>query len=71
MLMEDGHAASMKSSSRGLNRCLTGSNCLMDEIHMDIGRSWACFFTLRGQAHPMSSLNNGAMGNMLCVYASE
>lgn len=46
MLMEEGHAASMKSRSRGLSRCLTGSSCLMDEIHMDMGRSCACFFTL-------------------------
>lgn len=46
MLMEDGHAASMKSRSRGLRRCRTGSSCLMEEIHMDMGRSCACFFTL-------------------------
>ena len=71
MLMEEGHAASMKSSSRGLNRCLTGSNCFMDEIHIDMGRSWACFFTLWGQVHPMQSLDNGATGNMLCMYPSE
>lgn len=46
MLMEDGHAASMKSRSRGLRRCRTGSSCWMEEIHMDMGRSCACFFTL-------------------------
>lgn len=47
MLMEDGHAASMKSRSRGLSRCRTGCSCLMEEIHMDMGRSSACFFTLK------------------------
>lgn len=47
MLMEDGHAASMKSRSRGFRRCRTGSSCLMEEIHMDMGRSCACFFTLK------------------------
>lgn len=47
MLMEDGHAASMKSRSRGLSRCRTGSSCLTEEIHMDMGRSSACFFTLK------------------------
>lgn len=46
MLMEEGHAASMKSRSRGLSRCRTGSSCLMEEIHRDMGRSCACFFTL-------------------------
>lgn len=49
MLMEDGHAASMKSRSRGLRRCRTGSSCLMEEIHMDMGRSCACFFTLESK----------------------
>lgn len=49
MLMEEGHAAAMKSRSRGLSRCRTGSSCLMDEIHMDMGRSCACFFTLRSK----------------------
>lgn len=47
MLMEEGQAASMKSSSRGLSRCRTGSSCLIEEIHRDMGRSCACFFTLR------------------------
>lgn len=47
MLMEEGHAASMKSRSRGLSRCRTGSSCLMEEIHRDMGRSCACFFTLK------------------------
>lgn len=47
MLIEEGQAAVMKSRSRGLSRCRTGSSCLMDEIHIDMGRSCACFFTLK------------------------
>lgn len=45
-LMEDGQAASMKSQRTGLICCLTGSSCFMEEIHKDMGRSLACFFTL-------------------------
>lgn len=58
MLMEEGHAAAMKSRSRGLSRCRTGSSCLMDDIHMDMGRSCACFFTLRSKE--VSKGNTGA-----------
>lgn len=58
MLMEDGHAASMKSRSRGLRRWRTGSSCLMEEIHMDMGRSCAAFFTLELKTEEESAWSN-------------
>lgn len=57
-LMEDGQAASMKSQRTGLICCLTGSSCFMEEIHKDMGRSLACFFTL--QRHIITNGTNGA-----------